>query len=71
MHGGAFCTRDTHSQGHENQRQGETEEENGDNDGDKNDNECRRCSDFLNENLSKHRDDQKNVVIFYATEVVN
>jgi hypothetical protein len=40
-----FCTRDTHSQGHENQRQGETEEHNGDDKGDGDDNECRRYSD--------------------------
>jgi hypothetical protein len=57
-----FCT---HSQGHKNQRQGETEVENSDDKGDGYDYECRRCSDeysFVQQHISKHRDDQKNVV---------
>jgi hypothetical protein len=71
MHGGAFCTRDTQQPGtSENQRQGETEVETSDDEGDGDDNESRRCSDSVYEYFSKYRDDQRNVVKFYATELL-
>ncbi len=73
MHGGAFLyQRHTQPGTSENQRQGETEEENCDYQENGDDNECRRfCSDgFVYEYLSKHRDDQKNVVKLYATQLL-